>query len=37
MIYLNKDDVGKNVYRVVQDYVVQVAYLVKARDANQAL
>ena len=36
MIYLNKEKVSKNVYRVVQDYTVQVAYLVKARDANQA-
>jgi len=36
MIYFNKDDLGKSVYRVVQDYVVQVAYYVKAKDANQA-
>jgi hypothetical protein len=36
MIYLNKDDVGKNVYRVVQDYTVQISYYVKAKDANQA-
>jgi hypothetical protein len=36
MIYLNKEDLGKSVYRVVQDYVVQVAYFVKAKDANQA-
>jgi hypothetical protein len=36
MIYLNKEDLGKSVYRVVQDYVVQVAYYVKAKDANQA-
>jgi hypothetical protein len=36
MIYLNKEDLGKSVYRVVQDYVVQVAYFVKAKDVNQA-
>lgn len=36
MIYLNKDDVNKNVYRVVQDYVVQVAYYVKAKNADEA-
>jgi hypothetical protein len=36
MIYLNIEDVGKSVYRVVQDYTVQVAYFVKAKDANQA-
>jgi len=36
MIYFNKSDLGKSVYRVVQDYVVQVAYYVKAKDANQA-
>jgi hypothetical protein len=36
MIYFNKNDLGKSVYRVVQDYVVQVAYYVKAKDANQA-
>ena len=36
MIYFNKNDLGKSVYRVVQDYTVQVAYYVKARDANQA-
>ena len=36
MIYYNKSDLGKSVYRVVQDYVVQVAYYVKAKDANQA-
>ena len=36
MIYYNKNDLGKSVYRVVQDYVVQVAYYVKAKDANQA-
>jgi hypothetical protein len=36
MIYLNKDDVGKNVYRVVQDYTVQVAYYVKAKNADEA-
>ena len=36
MIYLNKNDVGKNVYRVVQDYVVQVAYYVKAKNADEA-
>jgi hypothetical protein len=36
MIYFNKDDLGKSIYRVVQDYTVQVAYYVKAKDANQA-
>ena len=36
MIYLNIEDVGKSVYRVVQDYTVQVAYFVKAKDVNQA-
>ena len=36
MIYFNKNDLGKSVYRVVQDYTVQVAYYVKAKDANQA-
>jgi hypothetical protein len=36
MIYFNKNDLGKSIYRVVQDYTVQVAYYVKARDANQA-
>jgi len=36
MIYLNKNDIGKNVYRVVQDYVVQVAYYVKAKNADEA-
>jgi len=36
MIYLNKDDVGKSVYRVVQDYTIQIAYYVKARNNNQA-
>lgn len=36
MIYLNKEDVNKNVYRVVQDYVVQVAYYVKAKNADEA-
>jgi hypothetical protein len=36
MIYFNKNDLGKSVYRVVQDYTVQVAYYVKAKDVNQA-
>jgi hypothetical protein len=36
MIYLNKDDVGKNVYRVTQDYVVKLSYFVKAKDADEA-
>jgi hypothetical protein len=36
MIYFNKSDLGKSIYRVVQDYTVQVAYYVKATDANQA-
>jgi hypothetical protein len=36
MIYLNKNDIDKNVYRVVQDYVVQVAYYVKAKNADEA-
>jgi hypothetical protein len=36
MIYLNKEDLGKSVYRVVQDYVVQVAYYVKAKSADEA-
>ena len=36
MIYLNKNDIGKNVYKVVQDYVVQVAYYVKAKNADEA-
>ena len=36
MIYLNKDDVGKSVYRVIQDYNVQVAYFVKAKNADEA-
>jgi len=36
MIYLNKNDLGKSVYRVVQDYVVQVAYYVKAKNADEA-
>jgi hypothetical protein len=36
MIYLNKDDVGKSVYRVVQDYNVQVAYFVKAKNEDEA-
>jgi hypothetical protein len=36
MIYFNKNDLGKSIYRVVQDYTVQVAYYVKAKDANQA-
>jgi len=36
MIYLNKDDVGKNVYKVVRDYNVQVAYFVKAKDVDEA-
>ncbi len=36
MIYLNKDDVGKNVYKVVRDYNVQVAYFVKAKNADEA-
>lgn len=36
MIYLNKDDVGKNVYRVTQDHVVKLSYYVKANDADEA-
>jgi len=36
MIYLNKDDVGKNVYRVTQDYVVELSYFVKAKNADEA-
>ena len=36
MIYLNKDDVGKNVYRVTQDYVVKLSYFVIAKDADEA-
>jgi len=36
MIYYNKNDLGKSVYRVVQDYVVQVAYYVKAKSADEA-
>jgi hypothetical protein len=36
MIYLNKEDVGKNVYKVVRDYNVKVAYFVKAKDADEA-
>jgi len=36
MIYLNKDDIGKNVYRVTQDYVVKLSYFVKAKDADEA-
>ena len=36
MIYLNKDDVGKNVYKVVRDYNIQVAYFVKAKDVDEA-
>ena len=36
MIYLNKDDINKNVYRVTQDYVVKLSYFVKAKDADEA-
>lgn len=36
MIYYNKNDLGKSVYRVVQDYTVQVAYYVKAKDVDEA-
>ena len=36
MIYLNKDDIGKNVYKVVRDYNVQCAYYVKAKNAEEA-
>jgi hypothetical protein len=36
MIYLNKNDVGKNVYRVTQDYVVELSYFVKAKNADEA-
>jgi len=36
MIYYNKNDLGKSVYRVVQDYTVQVAYYVKAKSADEA-
>jgi len=36
MIYLNKEDLGKSVYRVVQDYNVQVAYYVKAKSEDEA-
>jgi len=36
MIYLNKDDIGKNVYKVVKDYGVQVSYFVKAKNSDEA-
>lgn len=36
MIYLNKDDIGKNVYKVVRDYNVQCSYYVKAKNAEEA-
>jgi hypothetical protein len=36
MIYYNKNDRGKSVYRVVQDYTVQVAYFVKAKSVDEA-
>jgi len=36
MIYLNKNDIGKNVYRVVKDYNVEVAYFVKATNRDEA-
>jgi len=36
MIYLNKNDIDKNVYRVTQDYVVKLSYFVKAKNADEA-
>ena len=36
MIHYNKNDLGKSVYRVVQDYNVQIAYYVKANSADEA-
>jgi hypothetical protein len=36
MIYFDKNDLGKSIYRVVQDYNVQIAYYVKANSADEA-
>jgi hypothetical protein len=36
MIYLNKNDIDKNVYRVTQDYVVKLSYFIKAKNADEA-